>query len=209
VIPVTTSSITLACGDDDSCRGEHAINNTTLQDKTGLHLDPTAYANPKAVEAIEQADLVVIGPGNLYCSIIPNLLVKGIPEAIVRSKAAVVYNCNLMNKAGHTDGYAVTDYVEELERYLGAGRLDFVTFNNRLPDDRELLEKYGEEGKSLVPVASLEEEFAETSFRPLPSDLISDRPYQQKKGDMLKRTLIRHDPEALAALIVGHCLGDL
>jgi uncharacterized cofD-like protein len=209
VIPVTTESVTLVCGDDENCHGEEAIQDVILQNKEELRLEPEAKVNPRAVEAIDSADLIVIGPGNLYCSIIPNLLAKGLPGAIRNSKAKVVYNCNLMNKAGHTDGYAVSDYVDEIERYIGFRRVDFVTFNNRLPSDRDILERYGEEGKSLVPVASLDEEFEETSFRPLPADLISGEKQAQKPGDMMKRTLIRHDSDALAALIVGHCLGDL
>jgi len=209
VIPVTTRSISLVCGAaDQTVCGEDAINSASLSDKETLRLEPDAYASPKAVAAIETADCLIIGPGNFYCSIIPNLLVKGIPEAVKRSKATVVYNCNLMNKAGHTDGYAVGDYVEEVERFLGRGRIDFVTYNNRMPD-RELLERYGEEGKSLVAVASADEPFDQVSFRPLPADLISSRPFVQKAGDPIKRTLIRHDSDVLAALIVQNCLGGV
>ncbi len=209
VIPVTTRSISLVCGHGDAvCRGEHAINSADLKEKDTLRIEPEAYANPKAVAAIEQADCVVIGPGNLYCSIVPNLLVKGIPEAISRSRAVVVYNCNLMNKAGHTDGFTVSDYVAEIERFIGKGRVNFATFNNRMPE-KDLLERYGEEGKSLVAVAAEDEDFSEVSFRPLPADLISSRPFVQKAGDPLRRTLIRHDPDVLAALIVQNCLGGV
>ncbi|MBN1584738.1 YvcK family protein [Candidatus Uhrbacteria bacterium] len=207
VIPVTTENVTLVCG--DGCRGQSAVDGSVLRDRAGLRLDPEANANPKAIEAIERADLVVIGPGNLYCSVIPNFLAKGLPEAIGRSKARVVYNCNLMNKAGHTDGYTVIDHVGEIERFVGRGRVDFVTYNNRLPSNRDILERYGEEGKSLVPVASLDEDFGETTFRPLPADLVSGERFVQKPGDPLRRTLIRHDADALAALIIGHCLVDL
>jgi uncharacterized cofD-like protein len=206
VIPVTTRSVSLVGG--LALCGENAINSAELKDKAGLRLEPEAYANPKAVMAIEQADCLVIGPGNFYCSIVPNLLVKGIPEAIGRSKAVLVYNCNLMNKAGHTDGFTVADYIEEIEHYVGKDRVNFVTFNNRLPD-KDLLERYGEEGKSLVPVASADEDFAEVSYRPLPADLISPRAFLQKPGDAIRRTLIRHDPDVLAALIIQNCLGGV
>ena len=209
VIPVTTRSVNLVCGGGPNrvC-GEDAINSITVEDKQTLHLEPEAYANPKAASAIESADCVVIGPGNLYCSIVPNLLVKGIPEAIRRSQAVVVYNCNLMNKAGHTDGFTVGDYVAEVERFIGKGRVNFVTFNNRMPDS-ELLDRYGEEGKSLVAVAGDDEDFSDVAFRPLPADLISSRIYVQKPGDPLKRTLIRHDPDVLAAVIIQNCLGGI
>ncbi len=209
VIPVTTRSVDLVCGQGANLRrGEHAIDISDCKDKDTLRLEPEAYANPKAAAAIAAADLVVIGPGDLYTSIVPNLLVKGIPEAIKRSGATVVYNCNLMNKAGHTDGYTVRDYVDEVERFIGAGRINFVTYNNRMPD-RELLNRYGEEGKSLVAVASADEGFDGVSFRPLPADLISARPFAQKAGDPIKRTLIRHDADVLAALIVQNCLGGV
>jgi uncharacterized cofD-like protein len=209
VIPVTTRDVTLVCGHgEDVCRGEHALGEITLKDKTSLRLEPEAYANPKAVAAIEKADCLVIGPGNLYCSVIPNLLVKGVAEAIRRSPAVLVYNCNLMNKAGHTDGFTVQDYVAEIERYVGACRVNFVTFNNRLPD-KDLLERYGEEGKSLVAVAADDEDFADVTYRPLPADLISMRSFAQKSDDALRRTLIRHDADVLTALIVQNCLGGV
>jgi uncharacterized cofD-like protein len=206
VIPVTTRSVSLVGG--QALCGENVINSAELKDKTGLRLEPEAYANPKAVMAIEQADCLVIGPGNFYCSIVPNLLVKGIPEAIGRSKAVLVYNCNLMNKAGHTDGYTVADYIDEVERFIGKNRVNFVTFNNRLPE-KDLLERYGEEGKSLVPVASADEDFADVPYRPLPADLISPGAFVQKPGDAVRRTLIRHDPDVLAALIIQNCLGGV
>jgi uncharacterized cofD-like protein len=209
VIPVTTRNVALLCGRGDSVlRGEHAINSAKLPDKESLRLEPEAYANPKAVAALEQADCVVIGPGNLYCSIVPGLLAKGLPEAIARSRAAVVLNCNLMNKAGHTDGYAVRDYVDGVERFIGKGRVNFVTYNNRMPE-AELLDRYGEEGKSLVPVAADDEDFTDVTFRPLPADLIDRRPFVEKPGDPIRRTFIRHDPDVLAALIIQNCLGGV
>jgi len=209
VIPVTTRSVNLVSGSAERriC-GESAISSAPLVEKETLRLEPEAYASPKAVAAIESADCLIIGPGNFYCGVLPNLLVKGIPEAIKRSRAAVVYNCNLMNWAGHTDGYVVRDYVDEVEGFIGKGRIDFVTYNNRMPE-RDLLERYGEEGKSLVPVASADEGFDRVSFRPLPADLISSRPFVQKAGDPIKRTLIRHDADVLAALIVQNCLGGV
>lgn len=207
VIPVTTGNVALLCGHGaQACVGEHAINGAKLGERESLRLEPAAYANPKAVAAIEAAECVVIGPGNLYCSIVPNLLVKGIPEAIRRSKARVVYNCNLMTKPGHTDGFSVLDFVREIERFIGKGRLDFVTFNDK-PPERSLLVRYAEE--ETYPVFAPEDGFGAESFKPLPADLISTRPHVQKPGDPIRRTFIRHDPDALAALIIQHCLGGL
>lgn len=128
VIPVTTQDTRLTC-DAAGTRidGQYAIETATLPRHPEFRMEPEADANPKAIEAIEAADCIVIGPGNYYCSLLPNLLVKGIPEAICHSKAAVVFNCNLMTKGGHTDGFDVDAFVDGIERRLGMPRIDFVT----------------------------------------------------------------------------------
>lgn len=207
VIPVTTGNVALICGHGEkACVGEHAINDATLTDRETLRLEPAAYANPKAVAAIEAADCVIIGPGNLYCSILPTLLVKGIPEAIARSNACVIYNCNLMTKKGHTDGFSVADFADEIERFLGKGRLNFVTYNDKAPE-KDLLVRYAEE--DTFPVFAPSEGFGDAKYRPLPADLINKRMFVQKEGDAIRRTFIRHDADALAALIIQNCLHGL
>jgi uncharacterized cofD-like protein len=212
VIPVTTRNVALVCGreKEKALRGQYAIETSPLPapERESIRLEPEAYANPKAVAAIERADCIVIGPGNFFCSIVPNLLVKGIPEAIRRSKAKAVYNCNLMTKAGHTDGWTVSDFAAEVERYIGAGRLDFATYNSRMPD-KELLAKYAAEGEFPVAVAGLEEDLDGVTFRPLPADMINPDMPVQKPSDPIRRTLIRHNADLLASLIVGNCLGGV
>jgi uncharacterized cofD-like protein len=212
VIPVTTANVNLVCDADGSelC-GEHVINSAAGIDPASMRLAPEAYANPKAVAALEAADCIVIGPGNLYCSVVPNLLVRGISEAIGRSTAKVVYNCNLMTKAGHTDGYAVADFVRAIERHIGAGRIDFVTYNTAEADP-ELLAKYAGEGEYPVR-ATLADEAGRNVCEPpctaLPADLLSRGAVAQKAHDAVKRSLVRHDPDRLAATIVQHCLGGV
>jgi uncharacterized cofD-like protein len=204
VVPVTTQSARLVCRAGELViHGEHNITPATIPAGAVFSLEPEVYANPKAVEAIERADLVVIGPGDLYSSIMPNLLVKGIPEAIMRSGAKVIYNCNLMNKTGHTDDFGVRDYVASIEQYIGTGRIDAVIYNSRMPE-RELLERYAMEGE--YPV---EAECGDLACDLLPADLISRKMPVQKAGDPLKRTLIRHDSDLLASLIVTNCLGGV
>ncbi|MBU0625073.1 YvcK family protein [Patescibacteria group bacterium] len=207
VIPVTTTSISLVCGSNGELRGEHIITENSLVDRSTLRLEPEAYANPKAVAAIESAECLIIGPGNLYCSIIPNLLVQGISEAISRSSATVVYNCNLMTKAGHTDSFGVVDFVREIEQYIGAGRIDYVTYNDRMPN-QELLDRYALEGEYFIqPLES--GEVPGLNAKPLAAPLLWSGTYVQKSGDPIKRTLIRHDPDILATLIIRNCLRGL
>ena len=103
-----------------------------------IWLDPEARMNPKAGEAILAADLVIIGPGDIYSSLIPNLLVNGMSEAIKRSKATKLYICNLMTKRGETHDFKAEDFVSEIEKYTP---LDFALFNTKKPSE-EILKKY-------------------------------------------------------------------
>lgn len=97
-----------------------------------VYLKPRARAFPKALDAIKKADLITIGPGDLYSSLAHILLIEGIPEAIRKSKAKKVYICNLMTKHGETNNFTVSDFVSEIEKLLG-GPLDFVIYNTKKP----------------------------------------------------------------------------
>lgn len=206
VVPVTTQNARLVWrkGATVAIRGQYAIETSLLPEGHELALEPEVYANPKAVEAIELADCVVIGPGAVMTSILPNLVVKGIPEAVSRSKAKVVFNCNLMNKRGHTDGFAVADHIRLLEKFIGEGRVDFVTCNDRRPEP-ELVERYALEGEHPVDLGDLS--FVRATV--VAGDLISRVLPVLRAGDPIKRTLIRHDPGVLASLIVQRCLGGV
>jgi len=165
-----------------------------------IFLEPRAKANPKAISSIKEADVIVIGPGNIFCSIIPNLVVDGIAEAIKESKAIKIYNCNLMTKKGHTDNFKTEDFVNVIEQYLGEGTLDYVTFNVKKPSNI-FLKKYAQEGEfvSFNKGSLLKKKFKG-------EDLISDEAAKLDPADvLLKRTLIRHDSDKLAKLIIKLC----
>ncbi len=102
-----------------------------------VFLEPKAKAYPKSIEAISGADIIVIGPGDLYSSIAQILLTDGISKAIKESKAKKVYICNLMTKYGETNDFSVEDFTEEIEKYLGA-KLNFVIYNNKKPAAQRL-----------------------------------------------------------------------
>ena len=89
-----------------------------------------AAAHPEAVEAIDEADLVVVGPGSLYTSLVPNLLVPEIAEAVGRTNAQKVYVCNVATEKGETDGYTVADHVRALQRHTFPGLVDVVVANS-------------------------------------------------------------------------------
>ncbi len=83
------------------------------------------------IAAIKEADIIVLGPGSLYTSVIPNLLVDGVADAIKESSAAKIYVCNIMTQAGETDGYSVSDHVAAIEKHTCPGIVDFVIANNQ------------------------------------------------------------------------------
>jgi len=202
VLPVTLDKVWLRAELENGTelKGENEINNSWLLSKFGikkLFLKPQAKANLKAIQAISDADVIVVGPGNLYCSIVPNFLVKGVPEAIKKSKALKIYNCNLMTKYGHTDGFSVRNFVDIVEQYLGKKVFDYVIFNNKKPS-AVLLKKYSSEGE-WVEI----DEKALKDKRFIGADLVSSKLYHQNQADKLRRTLIRHDPDKLAKTILS------
>ena len=91
----------------------------------------SAQAHPKALEAIRQADLVVIGPGSLYTSVLPNLMIRGMSEAVTSSDAVVVYLCNVATEVGETAGYTVADHLAALQRHTRVDIADYVMANDK------------------------------------------------------------------------------
>ena len=200
VIPSTLKQVRLVAQflNGKIVRGESKIHFKDLRTLKKIFLQPQAEANPKAVAAINSADLIIIGPGDFYSSLIPNFLVSGIPGAIRSSKAIKAYNCNLMTKQGHTDGFTVADYVKNIESHIGSA-LDYVIYNSRRPSPL-VLKRYAHEGEHFVECG---EKFPDRKY--ISADLISKKIFQPPKGDSLirERTLIRHDSNRLAKIIFG------
>lgn len=100
-------------------------------------------ASQRAVDAILHADAIILGPGSLYTSVLASLIVPGIRDAVVKSKAVKIYVCNVMTQPGETDGYGAYEHVETLVNHMGAQALDYVVVNvqkpnrNRLPSIRK------------------------------------------------------------------------
>ncbi|MBI3046125.1 MAG: YvcK family protein [Candidatus Harrisonbacteria bacterium] len=150
-------------------------------------LKPEAALNPNARKAILEADLVIIGPGDLYTSLIPNLLVKGMREALQKTKAKVAYFTNLMTKFGETNNFSASDFINTLQSYLGKEVLDFAIINNRKPSPRRLAGYIKERAEFVEP--DLGNIRLNKNFMPVTADLL--RP----KG------FVRHDSEKIAKAI--------
>ena len=146
----------------------------------------------EAVEEILKADIVVIGPGSLYTSLITNLLVSGIRNAIRNSKATKIYVCNIVTQPGQTDHYKVSDHIKAVTKYLGEGVLDYVIVNNNIPR-KDILDKYQKEGAEVV---LLDEGLYNLKVNVKKADLVED--LNQKRVLWEKQDLLRHDPDKLA-----------
>jgi uncharacterized cofD-like protein len=159
VIPVTLDNVNLCAelANGSIVRGETNIDiprhDPTIPIKK-VWLEPSARINPEAKKAILAANIVVIGPGDLFTSLVPNLLVRGVVAAIKKSKAKKVYICNLMTKYGETNGFAAQDFIDTIEKYLGKGVLDYTIFNNKKPSI-SILRRYRKENAHFVDLGEL------------------------------------------------------
>lgn len=159
--------------------------------------DASVEAFDEAIQEINQADLIVMGPGSLFTSVISNLLVPGIPEAIRASRAKKVYICNIVTQPGQTDGFSALDHIEAIERYLGRGILDAVIINNFLPP-KEIMEAYEKDGARLVlPDRPLR---AREKPRIIEDNLVEN--LNKKRILWEKQDMLRHDPTRLANLLI-------
>lgn len=193
VIPVTTHQVRLKMI-LKSCQvleGEREVYLSQDIEKgySSIYLEPYPKANPQAINEIMNADLIVVGPGGLHTSIIPNLLVEGVSEALKQSDAKKVFIVNLMNRRGQTSQFKVSDYLAELERFIGEDIFDYIIVNNQNPPE-QLIQLYAEEG-DLVENDLKKDERIRTAA------LLGELPPGNKK-DFFKRSLIRHDSKKLA-----------
>jgi uncharacterized cofD-like protein len=133
IVPTTLESVTLcAIAGSEVLVGESKVPTGKAPIQRVFLVPEHPRLNPEAQLAIMNAELVVIGPGSLYTSLLPNLLVDGMIEALRSTPAIKVYVCNVATQAGETSGYSVYDHVEALERYVGNGLFDYVVANSNL-----------------------------------------------------------------------------
>lgn len=209
VLPVSTDQTHLVATYDDSVVviGEHTIDepheNRRGHRVAALTLTQPAHITPDAAQAIEDADLVVLGPGDLYTSLLANCVIKGVSESLKRTRGRVAYVGNLMTKVGQTEGMTLADHVFEIEQYIDR-TLDQI-YVNTAPLPSDLLERYAAEGE--VPVTfALDDEHAS---RYITGDFLMREMVVTRSGDVLRRSLIRHDSEKLAHALIQHALAPL
>lgn len=202
VLPVTTDNIHIVATYDDGVviEGEHEIDEP--KDDRNHHNIIALTTNPKgsiteeAKEAILAADLILLGPGDLYSSLLANCVIEGVPEAIAASKAQFVFASNLMTRPGQTYGMTASEHVAEVAKYVGQ-MPDYVVINTgAIP--QHLLEKYAEQFQ--FPVVDDCGVLDGTIIR---AELLSSDEVIKKKGDVLQRSLVRGDGDKFATLLVS------
>lgn len=194
VIPVTNADVQLEAvfENGESVIGESHIFSAKKEQDCRIHhvalIPEKPAALPDALQAISDADLILLGPGSLYTSIIPNLLVSGVAEAICKARAQVFYVCNIMTQDGETEGYTAADHIEALLRHGVPDMIDLCLANNA-PLAADLIERYAAEDASLLTIDR-------DRIEALGVDL-AEYPLMSYRG-----SFARHDPELLAQAIM-------
>ena len=203
VVPITLDNTQLILKNgDDEIVGEHDIESVVMHDriKPEFTLRPHATINPDAKQAIEGADMIVLAPGSLYESLVASLIVDGVNDALRHTGARIVQVVNLVTKPGQTDSWSVTDYAKEISRFIGEETVDYVLYNTRKPT-ASMLSQYARDGEYPVRI---DDSFDNLAYRAVGRDMLSVHTEPLDTNDKLaiERTLIRHDPDALARALM-------
>lgn len=192
VLPVTLEDVQLVANYDDGSQvvGETEIvvaNKSHKKHISSMSLIPESpMVYSQVLKHFEEADIIILGPGSLYTSIVPNLLVTGVCEAIRRTKGTVIYVSNIMTQPGETDHYTLMEHVQVIEQYLGKGVINHIVANDSWPDTM-VLEHYNEDGAELVLPLDQDDRVTAVPMVTL----------NEKSG------YVRHNTELLAATIMS------
>jgi uncharacterized cofD-like protein len=198
IYPVTTANTTLVArmNDGSLVRGETNITASHLR-IAELMLDPPGAAPlPETLDAIERADLITVGPGSLYTSLITNLLVKGMPAALARARGVRVYVCNLMTQANESLGMTAADHIERIYEHTRAPIFDYALVNTA-PFSPETLARYAAEGAS--PIEADIERIEALGVHCVPGDFASEGNVVRHAADRVTGALLALGQAALAA----------
>jgi len=192
VVPSTLSNVVLVAQHKDGSvtEGEEKIPKVRLPiQRVNFRSSSEVTATPEALNAIKQAEIIVLGPGSLYTSIIPNLLIKEITDAIVASDAIKVYVCNIMTQPGETDGFSASDHIKTLVAHSHPRIFDYVIVNSgAIP--QWVLDRYAQEGS--VPVKTDIREIRLMGYQVISEDIV-----------VMENEVVRHDSLKLAQIIIG------
>jgi len=188
VLPATLEPVILGGMMAD---GNQVIGETAIRDYPAsineVYLIPECGPLPETLQAINEADAIIIGPGSLYTSIIPNLLVKGVIEAIADSRAPKFYISNIMTEEGETDNFTAADHLRVIQKHTRKQIIDYAVVNSGKIDE-ERLKRYIEE--EAVPVRSSLDEITKMGINIIERDLVSDTEVAWHDADKLARVIL-------------------
>jgi uncharacterized cofD-like protein len=189
VVPSTLDKVTLVARyhDGTETAGESLIPKAVKKVDSVFLRPDSAKPTHEAVDAIRKADIIVLGPGSLYTSVLPNLLIEKLHKEVVSSKATKIYVCNVMTQKGETDGYSASDHLKAIVEHTASGIVEYCIVNTAKIHDA-VLKKYREEGAEQVAADS---------------DALKKMKCKVIEAHILKvRDYVRHDSEKLAKIIV-------
>lgn len=203
VLPVTHDKVNLCVKyDDGEIIERESLIDTASHKKSRIelaYLKPKAKANPEVIKAIQKADVIIISPGDLYTSIIPNLVVIGVRNALKKSSAKLISIMNLMTKRGQTTNYTAQDHISDLEHYLGK-KVDVVLLNSKgiSKTVRSFYHEHGEKEvvDDLTKKGNIQTKNGKGRII-VRMDLLSNGVYNKAKSDKVFRSILRHDSEKL------------
>jgi len=202
VLPVTFEQTHLVAEYTDGTfvKSEHLIDEPeegNIRKIKNLSVEPRVPASHRAVDAIIEADYIILGPGDLYTTTLANIVIDGMKEAFAKTNAKIIFIMNLMTKKGQTHDMKGKEIAEEVEKYIGK-KIDMILFNNgEIPE--EVIKLYEEKGEQKI-----ESDFGEDK-RIIKADIIGGK-QEKQKGDDLVRSFIRHDAEKLSEVLYKLCV---
>lgn len=196
IVPATLDKPYLVCKHEaGEIRGVYKIANSRIPTKNPeFYLEPRANINPRAIKLIESADLIIIAPGNFYCSIVQTMIVDGLVDSIKKSTAKTAMIANLVNVNEYFKGYSSSDYATELERIAGQKIIDIIITNNAEIDSSKL-----KSGESAV----INDSSTRAEYKIIQADLVDRNKVEYDKNDKIAavRSLVKHDKKAIAKII--------
>lgn len=193
VLPVTLENIVLQAKlkDGTIVRGESKIGKSTSPIEKVSITPSHARALKDTIEAINEADAIILGPGSLYTSIIPNLLVNDVKEAIKRRKAPVYYICNIMTQKGETVNYTAVEHLKAIQKHAAPDIVDYIVVNNR---DITARQKHLYILENSIPVKVEKAKLESLNVKVIEGDMLADS------------SQVRHDPDKLSKMILSSLL---
>jgi uncharacterized cofD-like protein len=199
VLPVslTMCNICAELEDGTICKTDYEIYKRTNKSRVKrVFIDPPCSASTNCLEEIEKADIVVIGPGSLYTSLLANLAMGGMKEALQKTGAKVVYVANLVTQKGQTEGFSLSDHIRELEKYIGKDVVDFVIVSDKEPDAETLKKCEG------IEAVRNDVDEKKAYFKIMKSDVMEESDGRVDKGKH-DPDVVRHNPDKVSKVLMS------